>query len=123
MVPPLFLARTTCTLASMGNHFSGANTMKWASLVLGMAVGLPWLATGCAGTDFFGKLIVRSDPLAGDRVLAGSLDEVAISTHSSLVNLGLKADIKPGTESYRIESETRSGLKFQLVLTRVPSAT
>src|ERR1043166_1377484 len=96
--------------------------MKWASLVIGMAVGMSCLAAGCAGTDFAGKLFLRNDPLLGDRVLVGDLETVAQSTSGSLSKLGLKAVVKPGVESYRIESETHAGVKFALVLTRVPTA-
>ncbi len=84
-------------------------------IALCMASGL----TGCAGFDLAGMLLLKTDPAGYDRVVSGSLDMVATSTRESLTQLGLAADLKAGTGQYYIDSTTKSGIRFRLVLTRV----
>jgi hypothetical protein len=96
--------------------------VKWVSLLLCLALGLPCLLAGCAAADIAGMLFLRSNAATGERVLAGSLDEVATSTRESLTNLGFKADLSSGKDAYYIKSETRDGQRFRIVLTRVRTA-
>ena len=57
----------------------------------------------------------------GDRVLAGSLESVSRSTQASLSELGLLASTTRIGDTVRIDSKSRSGYHFTLVLTRAKS--
>lgn len=61
-------------------------------------------------------------PLAGDRVVAGSIESVSASTQNSLRELGLSVVVTSQGEDVRIASSTPEGTHFAFVLTREKSA-
>jgi len=84
------------------------------------------LFTGCLTLN--GGLGLWRDPSRqfasyneGDRVLAGSLEAVSRSTQASLSELGLLASTTRNGDTVRIESKSRSGYHFTLMLTREKS--
>ncbi|HYT91445.1 MAG TPA: hypothetical protein VEL76_22215 [Gemmataceae bacterium] len=73
------------------------------------------LAAGCASSDI---MAVFSAGGGNERVVVGSLDEVAKSTQATLQRLDLRAELTQQGESIHIASALQSGARFKLVLTR-----
>ncbi len=82
-------------------------------------MGLLFLSMGCANMDIRGLLALKTDPTTGEQVVVGKLESVALSTQKALRGLGLKAVATPVGEAIHIQSETQTGAKFKLLLTRV----
>lgn len=82
------------------------------------AAGWLVLLAGCASTDGVGFFGFQAS--GDDRVVTGSLDVVAKSTHARLERLGLKAVVTPQGEAIEIASAVGPDGKgrFKLVLTR-----
>ena len=87
--------------------------------MLGMYAGT-WvlLLAGCASSDVMGLLSLKAD--ANERLVDGSLEVVAQSTHDRLARLGLKADVSKKGEAIYIYSTTPkpTEMRFALVLTQ-----
>ena len=77
------------------------------------------LLAGCTGLELSRLLVAESSD--GDRVLAGSLESVSRSTQASLSEMGLLASTTRNGDTVRIESKSRSGYHFTLMLTREKS--
>jgi hypothetical protein len=90
-------------------------TVRWPGWALVALVGL----SGCAVPDFFGLNLLQGTGPGGERVVAGSLESVSLSTKSRLEQLGLSAAVTNREGEVRIASTTRAGARFVLVLTRV----
>jgi hypothetical protein len=84
---------------------------------LGGCVGA-WvlLVAGCASSDVAGFLLMQGS--GDDRVVIGSLDEVAKSTQGTLERLHLKAEVTKQGEAFYINSALENGTRFRLVLTQ-----
>jgi hypothetical protein len=76
------------------------------------------LLAGCNSPNMAGLFMLRSDASGRDRVVAGSLENVAESAKGSLTELGFVATTTQQGDIIRIASKTATGAKFALVLTR-----
>ena len=76
------------------------------------------MIAGCANSKLAGLFLWQDSGPGGDRVVAGSLESVAQSTHDSLRQLGFAAELTQQGESFYISSKSHSGARFALVLTR-----
>jgi hypothetical protein len=76
------------------------------------------LAAGCASSDIAGFFQMQGG--GNDRIVVGSLEEVAKSTENTLQRLDLKAEVTQQGETIYIASALKSGsnARFKLVLTR-----
>src|SRR5690349_7151224 len=73
---------------------------------------------GCSALDLTGYFAVPGGESSRDRVLAGSLEAAVQSTQASLKFLGMSAAVTQDGETVRIASQTPTGARFTLVLTR-----
>lgn len=92
--------------------------MRWASQVVAVAALLA--LSGCAVTDF-DVVLFRTEPRPYERVLTGPLEKVAHTAQQALTRLDLAAEARPEGEGVNIYSETASGAKFRLALSRTTS--
>jgi hypothetical protein len=76
------------------------------------------LAAGCSSLDLTGFFALQGTDYARDRVVAGSLDAATQSTKASLEYLGMSAKVDRDGETVRIASQTPTGARFTVVLTR-----
>jgi hypothetical protein len=85
-------------------------------VALGLWAGA-WLlvAIGCASSDVMGTLFLQG---GNERVVVGSLEDVAKSTQGTLQRLKLKADLTQQGDKIFIDSALESGARFRLVLTQ-----
>jgi hypothetical protein len=85
------------------------------------AAGLAFLlVAGCNSlNDFAGFFALQSDAAGQDRLVAGSLESVAQSTHGTLTQLGFVATRTQKDDEIYITSKTAAGASFTLVLTKV----
>jgi hypothetical protein len=86
--------------------------MGASGLCLVLVTGCRYLETSRLRLEAYGD---------GDRVLAGSLESVSRSTQASLSESGLLASTTRNGDTVRIESKSRSGYHFTLILTREKS--
>jgi hypothetical protein len=76
------------------------------------------MVAGCSALDLTGFFALQGTDYSRDRVISGSLDAAAESTKSSLEYLGMAAKVDKDGEAVRIASQTPTGARFTLVLTR-----
>ena len=70
---------------------------------------------GCAVPEYFQAFFFQSSA-DGDRVIAGSVDNVSLSIQGSLRRLGLQFDVTEEPGLVRIASRSASGNRFVLIL-------
>src|SRR5262249_39264763 len=92
--------------------------MTRASLAVCAGVALALSLTGCAGTNMAGLFFAQTTGPDGDRVVAGSLETVAVSTQEALTRLGLHAAATRQGEAIHVTGKTKAGASFTIVLTR-----
>jgi hypothetical protein len=89
-----------------------ANGMVCAAAVL-------LLAAGCESMhEFQISAAALLLPTPGDRVVAGSLETVSVSTQDALRGLGLSVTVAHEGEAVRLRAAGPAGQQFDLVLTR-----
>ena len=91
--------------------------MARASLSVCTLVGFTLLLAGCASTDVAGLLMFKNTGQNGDRVIAGNVQAVALTTTTSLARFGMKATMTPKGNDVWISSQTVAGAKFNMILT------
>src|SRR5439155_930433 len=97
----------------------GGDVMKRPIQAMWAGAWLLSLLAGCSALDLTGFFALQNGANGGqDRVIAGSLEGAVQSTKASLEFLGLSAVVRQDAEAVRIASQTLSGARFTLVLTR-----
>jgi len=83
------------------------------------AAGLTLLAiAGCDSAQLAGLLELQSSADGQDHYIVASLDTVSQSAQDTLSHMGMKATATREGETIRLVSQTESGRRFTLVLTR-----
>jgi hypothetical protein len=77
-----------------------------------------FMVAGCSALDLTGFFALQGTDYSRDRVVSGSLDAAAQSTRASLEFLGMSAKVDRDGETVRVASQTPSGARFTLVLTK-----
>ena len=96
--------------------------MTRASGLVGAIVILLLAAAGCDSLhEFQFSAAALLSPAGSDRVVAGSLDTVSLSTQDALRGLGLSVTATQEGEAIRLRAASPSGQHFDLVLTRTES--
>jgi hypothetical protein len=85
-----------------------------AMLAFCAVAGLVLSFAGCSNLSFF----AQGELPAGDGLVAGKLDDVAISVQGKLTRLGFNAVLTQQGEAIHLSSTTKTGARFTLVLTR-----
>ena len=88
------------------------------------AAGMAFLlAAGCNSlNDLNGFFALQGGADGQDRLVVGSLESVAQSTHNTLTQLGFTATRTQNGDAVYLTSKTVAGASFTLVLTRVKTA-
>jgi hypothetical protein len=92
--------------------------MARASLGIWTGAGLFLLLAGCSPSDLVSGWLTASASPNGDRVIAGSLTDVANSTQASLMRVGFSVARTTRGDSVYLSSKTPAGERFTLVLTQ-----
>jgi len=92
----------------------------WQSIRGNCVIGaLLAIMAGCALPDKFGLSFLQTTDAGGDRLVAGSLENVSETTQAGLKRLGIKVVQTSQAQDVRLAATTPAGDHFAVVLTQV----
>jgi hypothetical protein len=93
--------------------------MKWASLAVCALMGMLFVV-GCQSMGFMGDVELVDDAIGNMRIVDGAPDAVAVTLQNTLKQRKIEAVVSGAGDELVLESKTAAGLRFALVLKRVP---